>query len=127
MQTRYKSIFAGRRAPLEGRANVGRRSGGTLAAFSHGKHGKLEKGGSERGERTARRARNGDEAIFSECGRAPPAGNTSATGRHRSARPSRALSTRALGPRAANSILINFQPPVSCFGVVFATDHHRNR
>lgn len=32
---------------------------------------------------------------------------------------------RAHCPRAANSNLINFQPPASCFGVVFAADHHR--
>lgn len=93
MQTRFKSIFPGRPAPRKGCPKGGRRCGGASTDFSHGK---LEKGGSGRGERSARRARNGDEAIFSECGRAPPAGNRSATGRHRSARPSRALSTRAL-------------------------------
>jgi hypothetical protein len=56
VSTRYKSIFAGRATPLACCANVGRRCGGASAAFSHGKHGKLEKGGGERGERSARGA-----------------------------------------------------------------------
>jgi hypothetical protein len=51
--TRCKGIFVGRPAPMEGREPT---SDVVPAAFSHGKHGKLEKGGGERGERSRRGA-----------------------------------------------------------------------